>query len=415
MGNLARSVSGISLAGVVGATLLTLALGLALKAPCSSANWADGRQYRLLCYSDIVPLYGSERLQGGRLPYLDPCPASAGPACDEYPPLTMYVMRLAAWVSAGYQGFFFVNVAVLALAGVLTAVTLYRLAGSRALYFALAPTLAVYGFMNWDLLAVAFTTAAMLTYVRGRDGETGALLGLGAASKLYPGMLLAPFFWGRFRRGRRRAALVLAVAGVLAYAVLNLPFATLAPSAWSNFFRFNSERPADWDSIWYVACQRVHGGVSCPWPAPLVNALSLVAFVAVAALVWRARSRRDPEFSRWTFGFPLLVAFLLTNKVYSPQFGLWLLPWFAVSLPNVWLFAAFEAADVAVFLTRFSWFGRLARDLGDPAFASFSGVPLGAFEIAVVVRAVVLVVCLFAWAVGEDRWRWGRVERGAVL
>ncbi|MGH7419274.1 MAG: hypothetical protein ACREKB_15985, partial [Candidatus Rokuibacteriota bacterium] len=80
--------------------------------------------------------------------------------------------------------------------------------------------------------------------------------------------------------------------------------------------------------------------------------------------------------------------FLLTNKVYSPQYGLWLLPWFALALPNLRLFAAFQAADVAVFLTRFSWFGR---------HTGIGGLPIGTFEIAVLVRAAVLVWCLAAW------------------
>ena len=43
----------------------------------------------------------------------------------------------------------------------------------------------------------------------------------------------------------------------------------------------------------------------------------------------------------------MLVLFLVTNKVYSPQYGLWLLPWFALALAADsarWL--AFQVADV---------------------------------------------------------------------
>ena len=43
--------------------------------------------------------------------------------------------------------------------------------------------------------------------------------------------------------------------------------------------------------------------------------------------------------------------------MYSPQFSLWLLPWFALALPNLRLFIAFEAIDVVVFLTEFGWLG----------------------------------------------------------
>ena len=86
--------------------------------------------------------------------------------------------------------------------------------------------------------------------------------------------------------------------------------------------------------------------------------------------MWRCKARRDPGFPRWTLGFPLIVLFLLTNKVYSPQYSLWLLPWFALALPHLRLFVAFEAADVAVFVTRFSWFGAARRDHN-----GFAGMP----------------------------------------
>jgi uncharacterized membrane protein len=178
---------------------------------------------------------------------------------------------------------------------------------------------------------------------------------------------------------------------------VNLPFVLAAREQWLTFFRFNAERPPDWDSLWFVVCERLQAGASCSWPAAVVNVLSVVAFAGLAALLWLARRRRDPDFPRWSFAFPLLVAFLLTNKVYSPQYGLWLLPWFVLALPDLRLFAAFEVADVAVFVTRFSWFGRLSAEGGDPAFAGFAGVPIGGFELAVVLRAAILVLCLAAW------------------
>src|SRR3954447_22214449 len=78
----------------------SLIVGFVLKQPCASGEWQDGRQYRELCYSDIVPLYTSEQLARGRLPYLDSCRPSAY-QCDEYPVVTMYVMRVAGWLVPG--------------------------------------------------------------------------------------------------------------------------------------------------------------------------------------------------------------------------------------------------------------------------------------------------------------------------
>lgn len=394
------AVGGVGLGLVLLATLLVLGAGVAAKAPCASGDWADGRQYKRLCYSDVVPLYGTEHLQERRLPYLNACPANEG-QCDEYPVLTMYLMRLGAWLGEGYAGFFYANVVLLSAFALGTAWLLHRMAGWRALAFALAPTLLIYGFVNWDLLAVCLATAGTYAYLRGRDEASGALLGLGAAAKLYPGLFVVPFALGRLRRGRTGEAAQLVVWSVVAYAAVNLPFAVLAPHPWSTFFRFNSQRPVDWDSLWFVACQRLHGGTGCSWSAHLIDGVSLALFLALAAGLWFAKRARHPDFPRWTFGFPLLVAFLLTNKVYSPQYGLWLLPWFALALPDLRPFVLFEVADVAVFVTRFTWFGRLSRDLGQGAFAGFGGVPLGAFEVAVVARAAVLVVCLAVWVLRE--------------
>jgi hypothetical protein len=85
--------------------------------------------------------------------------------------------------------------------------------------------------------------------------------------------------------------------------------------------------------------------------------------------------------------------FLLVNKVYSPQYGLWLLPWFALTIPSFRVFAVFQAADVAVFLTRFRFFGDY---VGEPW-----GWPSSWFQIAVVVRAVILVIALVTWIRAE--------------
>lgn len=368
----------------------TLIFGLAVKAPCAGGDWSDGRQNTHFCYSDIEPLFATEQLSGGRLPFLDACASHQG-ECDEYPVLTMYTMRVAAWASSSagndIAGFFYANVTLLTVAAFVVALLLYLLVGRRALYFALAPTLLVYGFINWDLVAVALATAGTFAYLRRRDVWSGVFLGLGAAAKLYPALLVVPFVAGRFHEREPDRGIHLAWTCVGTWLAVNAPFAIASPQAWWEFFRFNSARSADWDSLWFLGCHRMTGNLYC-LHTRAINVASVVVFGVGTFAVWRWKRRHEPNFARWTLGFPILVVFLLSNKVYSPQYGLWLLPWFALALPNLPLFLAFSASDVAVFLTRFSWFAR---------YAGSGGLPIGAFEIAVAVRAIVLVMCVVAW------------------
>jgi uncharacterized membrane protein len=189
--------------------------------------------------------------------------------------------------------------------------------------------------------------------------------------------------------------------------VFNLPFALLGREGWVNFFRFNSERPADFDSLWYIACR--HVAAACA-DVSTINRASALLFLALAAGLYMLKVRRDPGCARWTFAFPVLLVFLLTNKVYSPQYSLWLLPWFPLLLKRPWPFVAFVAADLAVFLTRFAWFGELS---------GLSGVPFATFEAALVVRAVVILWLLVDYllsshADGELAARWDPAVTGVV-
>jgi uncharacterized membrane protein len=380
---------GISLTVVLACTFGAMALGTASKGPCATGNYSDGRQYRWLCYTDVVPLLGTEQLEHGRLPFIDACEASEN-NCDEYPVVTMYLMRVAAWIGHSFESFFYTNAAFMTAFALITASCVWLLSGRRALWFALAPTLLIYGTVNWDLAAVAAATGALVAWSMRRDGWAGVLIGIGAATKFYPALLIVPLFLQGLqdREPDRSVRMLWWSAG--SWAVINLPFAVAAPGEWWEFFRFNGARTPDFDSAWYVACH--HSPAACT----SINNVNLFAFSAflVASFIaiwWKAH--RDPVFPRWTVGVPLLICFLLTNKVYSPQYSLWLVPWFAMTMPRLRRFVAFEVTDVAVFVTRF-WF-----------FGTYTGVmelpQQWWFEVALAARAVVLLWCLIGWVRDE--------------
>jgi hypothetical protein len=343
------------------------------------------------CYTEIARLSFAEHLWDGRVPYLDPCPAHLLTECDEYPVLTMLAMWATASAAGGPAGMFALSAAMLFVAAAIVALLLWRLVGRRALFFAAAPTLLLYGPLNWDLLAVAAMVGAVALYLRGRSGASGVATGLGVAAKLIPGVACAPLAFLRRADGHLRVQTTFVAAAAGTWLLLNAPFAIGGFDGWSEFFRYNGSRPVDVDSLWHLGCAWIVGKAPCG-DVRFINALSAIAFVAGCALVWRVRVRHDPVTPPWTMGFAILAIFFLTNKVYSPQYDLYLLPWFALALPDVRVFAAFELAGIAIFFSRF-------RGFTEPS--------LPVFRMAILLRAAVLVVCIVTYArARRDPARW---------
>jgi uncharacterized membrane protein len=356
-----------ALALVLGSLAITLSIGAAVRAPCSDLeNFARPEVPYRLCYTDVVALWHDRQL-ATRFPYLE--------AGNEYPVGTGLLMGITALPASNETQYLLINELVLSVAAIAIALLLYRLVGMRALFFTAAPALAAYSFINWDL-----SVGAVAALLSDRDRIAGALAGLGAAAKVFPALLVPGFVLDRGHGGDRRAALRLALWAALGWLALNAPVALLRPARWSVFFRFNSARAVDPASLWGVGCTVRMTGL-CPDPG-WVNAASLLMFVAGAVLVWKLRLRREPDFLRWTFAFPLMILFLLTNKVYSPQYSLWLVPWFALVLPDVKRFVVWSAVDLA------AWAATLASVRQVPGF---EGPPLLLVKSLVLARTLALV------------------------
>lgn len=371
---------------------VTLVWGYGIKAACAEAGARNVRPFDG-CYSDIVPLYTIEGIAEGRLPLLEPCPYEER-VCDEYPVVQMWLLWAAGQFGDDLASFFQANVALLGLAAITTALALHALSGRRALFFAAAPSLVLYAFHNWDLYGIAIAALAMLAFGRGRYGVAGALIGIGVSTKLFPALLLVPLIADRLRRGDREGSIRMSAIAVGTWMAINVPFAIVAWERWSTFFTFHAARPPEYTTLWYLACV-IRTGANCT-PITLINVESVLLFSLTFLTAWAWRRKFDPGFERWTLIFPAFVLFLLWNKVYSPQYSLWLLPVFALAFPRKWFFVAFSIADVAVGRLLFSWFGSLF---------DVPGAPAAAYRIAVVVRALVLGTCVVLWTIGRDRDR----------
>lgn len=397
-----------------------LALGWSTKAACLQQapngpdgalglDWSGSRQYTALCYSDTVPLYGAERLDEGAFPYKksweEPAPdGSVQTRYMEYPVLaglyqyaSMGVAKAwhaAPWLPGALQVVLYFNVVAfgLAVAWLVTVWSTVLLAGRRvwdAALVAVSPLVVVHAFTNFDPLATAFAGAGLLAWARKRPVLAGVLLGLGGATKLYPLMLLGPLLVLCLRAGRIRDWWRATVAAGAAWLAVNLPIALAFPAGWWEFFRLNSERGADPDSLYNVVSSFTgwagFDGVLARGESPtILNAVSLLLFVGVCAgIAWIALTApRRPRVAQLCF---LLVAgFLLTNKVWSPQYSLWLVPLAVLALPHRRILLAWMTIDALV------WVPRMFYYLG----VGNKGLPEQWFTATVVVRDLaVLALC----------------------
>lgn len=332
------------------------ALGLVQKAPCYDGGWFFGAstQYTHACYSDIPHLYQGRGFADGLVPYFDKFDGDM--QYLEYPVLTGVFMEVAAWLTPGSgsiqhqeQWYWFVNAGMLMVCAAIIAVCVSRTHARRpwdGLLVALAPAVALTATINWDLLAVALTAAAMLMWSRGRSLAFGVLLGLATAAKLYPFLLLGPLFVLCWRAGMWRPFGKALGGAALAWLAVNLPVMVFAFEGWSKFYTFSQERGVDFGSFWLILAQRSDNPLTTDTVNTFATLLMLVSAAGIAALTLTAPRR--PRFAQ--LAFLIVAAFILTNKVYSPQYVLWLVPLAVLARPKWRDFLIWQACEVAYFL-----------------------------------------------------------------
>ncbi|MDQ6657624.1 MAG: glycosyltransferase 87 family protein [Actinomycetota bacterium] len=300
---------------------------------------------------------GYQQVEDGRLVPVPSISSLGQVRYLEYPVLTGLFQWGASWATYGYlnmakstgvvpvpldvAAYFTIGALFLALLYLWAVVCTARLSRKRiwdTAIMCLSPLLIVHAFTNWDLVAVGLCAVGMWAWAQKRPVSSGVLLGLGMAAKLYPILLLGPLLVLCLRAGKMGSWVKALVGAGVAWLIVDVPVIRLYPHAWGEFFRLNSQRPPEWDS-WYFLFAHLTG--SSIWNnAPgadsptFLNDLSLGLFLAAcAAIGWFALSvRRRPRFAQ--LAFLVVAAFLLTNKVWSPQYSIWLVPLVALALPR---------------------------------------------------------------------------------
>ena len=386
---------------LVGAALFGALLAFLEKVPCRSGAWNSyAKQFQDACYTDIYPLYFNEQLSAGKVPYTG--------HHVEYPVLIGGAMQAVAWlvhpIADPYtrgREFFDVTVVLLvicAVAGVVA--TAYAAGPARrwaALLVALSPALILSAFVNWDLVAMALAALAVAAWAGRRNVIAGVLAGLAVATKFYPLVFFGPLLLLCLRAGRMRAFWVTSGSAAVAWLVVNVPVIIVAPAGWATFYQFSRTRPADWGSIWYLF---EHFGVPLLGRSG-IGSLNLLSAAALAlgclAIAWLALAApRRPRLPQLCF--LVLAVFLMTNKVWSPQYVIWLVPFAVLARPRLWPYVLWQLAEVGYFFGIWGYLIFISRN--GAIIPGYNGISTGWYFAALLARFLT-VALLCGYVVGD--------------
>lgn len=366
-------------------TALSYALGYLLDYSCRATGWAAPERYEHLCYSDIPALYNLRGFVSGYFPYLQTPP---GGQPLEYPVLTglfMQVSAMLARIATNLQqsidtarNFFDVNVVLLFIPLVITVIATSMTVRRRpwdALMVAAAPTMILAATINWDLLPLAFSGVAFVLWSRKHEFSAGLLLGLAIAAKFYPVIFLAAFVLLSIRTGTWKALGRLLLGTAITWLVVNIPFIIGNFDGWWYFYGFSKVRGEDFGSPWYGITQLGINGV----PADSLNTVATGSFLVLAAGigVLALAARRRPRLPQ--LFFLLIAAFVITNKVYSPQYVLWLIPLAVLARPKWRDFLIWQVGELIYFVGIW-WF---LVGYGNP---DFKGLPPQLYSVTIFIH-----------------------------
>jgi uncharacterized membrane protein len=290
---------------------------------CLAADFSGISTTSYGCYSDIPIFWNSHLFEAHLWPYkavnLQEVNQVINPI--EYPFLTGFVMWLLSYITPlngnSDGNYFIVNVIFISLLFIGSFFILNKLKDKSYKLIALAPSVAFSLFINWDMWVVYTLLVALYFYEKDEFHKSSFFLAISISFKLFPVVILPLVLILGLKNRNLRIALTY-VGRVGAYFILiNAPAAIYNFEGWSFFYRISSERGFGSGSIWEILDLI---GVEYI-PDNLVFLIcTFVLFIFITYFVYNFETRL--KLSELTYYY--IFAFVLFNKIYSPQYVIWL-------------------------------------------------------------------------------------------
>jgi uncharacterized membrane protein len=218
---------------------------------------------------------------------------------------------------------------------------------------------------RYDIFPALLILLVLLSAVAGRPLLVGFWLGVSIAAKLYPVVLLPIFSVYYFVRREYPALVRLVLGRLVTTCLILLPFALAGSEQLLSFLKYHQLRGLQLETLpsgllllayklRLIQAKTIFNYGAFHTVSPLADnllkwlPLTFLLLSSVAIVCWAIHFRREwretgtitPE-SLVTYITATLLIFAVTNKVFSPQYMIWLLPFAVLLRPRqIGLFAA---------------------------------------------------------------------------
>lgn len=216
------------------------------------------------------------------------------------------------------------------------------------MFWILTPSFLFYGLLNLDFLSIFAMMLGYYFFIEEEYELCAGMIALGATFKVFPVFLLPLLFFECPTKKRIRLVLVF----VGCWLLYNIPYMIADWNAWRYPYYWQvtenfAKSPQDGTYFWivyyilsstqtWVEKHISHAGFL--WNvhsalAPYKHHIGKISLLLYGVLYyWFLRRRWDLDLPRRCVGIILL--FLLTDRIYSPQYNLYLLPFLVISVFN---------------------------------------------------------------------------------
>ena len=343
---------------VLVAVILTISFARSFLGLLGIIPWHHG-------YSDVFNEDSIDPTLAKKIPYLE--------RPIEYPIITGFFIYLMWYFGKSLIGYVTLTWIFLTLCAVITILILYKLVNLLKIdkkrlfwFYAFAPSLIIFGIYNWDLIAIMFMVLAIFFFYKNKYVLSAIFLSLGFNAKLFPILLLPVMLLKtNFKQGIKIALIFL-----ITFLILNVFFIVKSFDLWKITYIFHSVREPNIDSIWSLTRLDTN----------TINMLSMLLFLSSYLIL----ILHQKKYNFLTLSFASILLFLLFNKIFSPQYLLWLLPFFVLSNITRSAFYSLEATNLVVFFSTLQWI-----------FVSKEQVFLVLSHVSVVIRVILLAYIVY--------------------